>query len=207
MLSVLSLDVIQLELKKYNHLWFQGFVMAVSQMRTFVPAIYDATVAIPKSSPVPTMLRIFKGQSSVVSQSDSMMFNSGIVFQFECFDGCFVLFVCFPHFSFLKQSFPPLMYSFLLDMVHWNRQWLVFIPKSTPFCFFFFFFNLNFIALEWFYGELMTVQVHVHIKRHMMSELPESDDAIAQWCKDIFVAKVCPPRKLVISPKAFLLYL
>nr|GMD44668.1 1-acyl-sn-glycerol-3-phosphate acyltransferase 2 [Ipomoea batatas] len=74
----------------------KGFVMTVSQMRTFVPAIYDSTVAIPKSSPVPTMLRMFKGQSSVV---------------------------------------------------------------------------------------------HVHIKRHLMSDLPENDEAIAQWCKDIFVAK------------------
>ncbi|EPS68644.1 lysophosphatidic acid acyltransferase, partial [Genlisea aurea] len=44
----------------------KGFVTAVSQMRSFVPAIYDMTVAIPKSSPQPTMLRLFKGQSSVV---------------------------------------------------------------------------------------------------------------------------------------------
>lgn len=36
-------------------------------MRSFVPAIYDVTVAIPKSSPPPTMLRLFTGQSSVVS--------------------------------------------------------------------------------------------------------------------------------------------
>lgn len=36
-------------------------------MRSFVPAIYDVTVALPKTSPAPTMLRIFKGQSSVVS--------------------------------------------------------------------------------------------------------------------------------------------
>nr|GMD47941.1 1-acyl-sn-glycerol-3-phosphate acyltransferase 2 [Ipomoea batatas] len=72
-------------------------------MRTFVPAIYDSTVAIPKSSPVPTMLRMFKGQFSV---------------------------------------------------------------------------------------------------RHLMSDLPENDEAIAQWCKDIFVAKVCPPRKLVILPES-----
>lgn len=50
---------------------FQGFVSAVSHMRSFVPAIYDITVAIPKSSPAPTMLRLFKGQPSVVSQSKS----------------------------------------------------------------------------------------------------------------------------------------
>lgn len=73
--------------------------MTVSQMRTFVPAIYDSTVAIPKSSPVPTMLRMFKGQSSVVSQSHSMKFNSGIVFQFQCFDGCFVCSFIFPLFD------------------------------------------------------------------------------------------------------------
>ncbi|KAJ9181122.1 hypothetical protein P3X46_009286 [Hevea brasiliensis] len=74
----------------------KGFVSAVSNMRSFVPAIYDVTVAIPKSSPQPTMLRIFKGQSSVV---------------------------------------------------------------------------------------------HVHLKRHLMKDLPETDDAVAQWCRDIFVAK------------------
>jgi len=44
----------------------QGFVAAVNHMRSFVPAIYDVTVAIPKSSPQPTMLRLFKGQSSAV---------------------------------------------------------------------------------------------------------------------------------------------
>ena len=47
---------------------FQGFVSAVSHMRSFVPAVYDVTVAIPKTQPPPTMLRLFKGQSSAVSQ-------------------------------------------------------------------------------------------------------------------------------------------
>ncbi|XP_057438705.1 1-acyl-sn-glycerol-3-phosphate acyltransferase 2 [Lotus japonicus] len=74
----------------------KGFVSAVSHMRSFVPAIYDVTVAIPKSSPAPTMLRLFKGQPSVLQ---------------------------------------------------------------------------------------------VHIKRHLMKDLPESDEAVSQWCRDIFVAK------------------
>ncbi|KAK4481710.1 hypothetical protein RD792_012619 [Penstemon davidsonii] len=74
----------------------KGFVTSVSHMRPFVPAIYDMTVAIPKASPSPTMLRLFKGQSSVV---------------------------------------------------------------------------------------------HVHIKRHLIKDLPETNDAVAQWCKDVFVAK------------------
>ncbi|KAL2466146.1 1-acyl-sn-glycerol-3-phosphate acyltransferase 2 [Abeliophyllum distichum] len=74
----------------------KGFVTAVSHMRSFVPAIYDVTVAIPKTLPAPTMLRLFKGQSSMV---------------------------------------------------------------------------------------------HVHIKRHLMKDLPETDDAVAQWCRDVFVAK------------------
>ncbi|KAB5519485.1 hypothetical protein DKX38_023804 [Salix brachista] len=74
----------------------KGFVSAVSNMRSFVPAIYDITLAIPKGSPPPTMLNLFKGKSSVV---------------------------------------------------------------------------------------------HIHIKRHLMKELPETDDGIAQWCKDVFVAK------------------
>lgn len=74
----------------------KGFVSAVSIMRTFVPAIYEVTVAIPKDQPSPTMLRILKGQSSVI---------------------------------------------------------------------------------------------HVHMKRHSMRELPQTDDGVAQWCRDIFVAK------------------
>ncbi|XP_060206645.1 1-acyl-sn-glycerol-3-phosphate acyltransferase 2 isoform X2 [Lycium barbarum] len=32
-------------------------------------------------------------------------------------------------------------------------------------------------------------KVHVHLQRHEMKDLPENDDAIAQWCRDIFVAK------------------
>lgn len=74
----------------------KGFVSAVSHMRSFVPAVYDVTVAIPKTSTPPTMLRIFRGQPSVV---------------------------------------------------------------------------------------------HVHLKRHLMKDLPESEDAVAQWCRDTFVAK------------------
>ncbi|CAK8571241.1 unnamed protein product [Lathyrus sativus] len=74
----------------------KGFVSAVSHMRSFVPAVYDVTVAIPKSSPSPTMLRLFQGQPSVV---------------------------------------------------------------------------------------------HVHVKRHLMKDLPEADEDVAQWCRDIFVAK------------------
>ncbi|KAH6826102.1 lysophosphatidyl acyltransferase 2 [Perilla frutescens var. hirtella] len=74
----------------------KGFVTSVSHMRSFVPAIYDATIAIPRNSPAPTMLRLFKGQSSVV---------------------------------------------------------------------------------------------HVHLKRHLIRDLPETDDDVAQWCKNAFVAK------------------
>ncbi|XP_062166730.1 1-acyl-sn-glycerol-3-phosphate acyltransferase 2 [Alnus glutinosa] len=74
----------------------KGFVSAVTHMRSFVPAVYDVTVAIPKNSTSPTMLRLFKGQPSVM---------------------------------------------------------------------------------------------HVHIKRHLMKDLPETDEAVAQWCRDIFVAK------------------
>ncbi|KAK9125964.1 hypothetical protein Scep_014810 [Stephania cephalantha] len=76
----------------------KGFVTAVSNIRSFVPAIYDVTVVVPKDQPPPTMLRIMKGQPSVV---------------------------------------------------------------------------------------------HVHIKRHSMKELPETDDGVAQWCRDVFIAKAC----------------
>ncbi|KAL7201345.1 hypothetical protein ACSBR1_033108 [Camellia fascicularis] len=74
----------------------KGFVSAVSEMRSFVPAIYEVTVAVLKSSSPPTMLRLFKGKSSVM---------------------------------------------------------------------------------------------HVHLKRHLIKDLPETDDAVAQWCRDMFVAK------------------
>ncbi|XP_074371616.1 1-acyl-sn-glycerol-3-phosphate acyltransferase 2-like [Apium graveolens] len=74
----------------------KGFVTAVTHMRPFVPAVYDVTLAIPKTSSPPTMLRLFKGQSSVV---------------------------------------------------------------------------------------------HVHLKRHLMTDLPKTDDSVAQWCKDSFVIK------------------
>ncbi|KAJ0856834.1 putative 1-acylglycerol-3-phosphate O-acyltransferase [Helianthus annuus] len=43
----------------------KGFVTSVREMRSFAPAIMDMTVAIPKDS-TPTMLRLFKGQSSVI---------------------------------------------------------------------------------------------------------------------------------------------
>ncbi|XP_031114050.1 1-acyl-sn-glycerol-3-phosphate acyltransferase 2-like [Ipomoea triloba] len=44
----------------------KGFVLAVNQLRSFVPAIYNMTVAIPKTEPAPTMLRMLRGHSSVV---------------------------------------------------------------------------------------------------------------------------------------------
>ncbi|KAC9326664.1 hypothetical protein E3N88_45987 [Mikania micrantha] len=75
----------------------KGFVTSVSQMRSFVPAIYDMTVAIPRDTTPPTMLRLFKGQPSLL---------------------------------------------------------------------------------------------HVKMKRHAMKDLPETDEAVAQWCKDLFLAKV-----------------
>lgn len=42
-------------------------------MRSFVPAIYDVTLAVPKGQPSPTMLRLFKGQPSVVSQTHLLL--------------------------------------------------------------------------------------------------------------------------------------
>ncbi|KAH7430170.1 hypothetical protein KP509_09G086800 [Ceratopteris richardii] len=44
----------------------KGFVAAVSNLREFVPAVYDVSVAVPKESPPPTMLRALSGQASVV---------------------------------------------------------------------------------------------------------------------------------------------
>ncbi|XP_002268451.2 1-acyl-sn-glycerol-3-phosphate acyltransferase PLS1 isoform X1 [Vitis vinifera] len=45
----------------------KGFVAAVTHIRSFVPAVYDITVAVPRDQPSPTMLRILSGQSSVVN--------------------------------------------------------------------------------------------------------------------------------------------
>ncbi|KVI09437.1 hypothetical protein Ccrd_012203 [Cynara cardunculus var. scolymus] len=42
----------------------KGFVAAVNHLRSFVPAIYNCTVAIPKDEPLPTVLRMFGGRSS-----------------------------------------------------------------------------------------------------------------------------------------------
>ncbi|XP_019058526.1 PREDICTED: 1-acyl-sn-glycerol-3-phosphate acyltransferase 3 [Tarenaya hassleriana] len=74
----------------------KGFVTAVTHMRSFVPAIYDCTLAVPRTQPSPTLLRIFSGQSS---------------------------------------------------------------------------------------------EVNLQIRRHKMSELPETSDGIAQWCRDLFITK------------------
>ncbi|KAL0389342.1 UNVERIFIED_CONTAM: 1-acyl-sn-glycerol-3-phosphate acyltransferase 2 [Sesamum calycinum] len=43
-----------------------GFVAAVTHLRSFVPVIYNITVAIPKNEPQPTLLKIFRGRSSAV---------------------------------------------------------------------------------------------------------------------------------------------
>ncbi|XVF19261.1 hypothetical protein REPUB_Repub11eG0094700 [Reevesia pubescens] len=74
----------------------KGFVTAVQSLRSFVPALYDVTIAIPKGHPFPTLLRFFKKQPCMVK---------------------------------------------------------------------------------------------VHIKRYSMKELPESDEGIAQWCRNRFIAK------------------
>ncbi|KAJ6670819.1 1-ACYL-SN-GLYCEROL-3-PHOSPHATE ACYLTRANSFERASE 2-LIKE [Salix viminalis] len=74
----------------------KGFVSAVQYMRSFVPAVYDVTVAVPKGHPIPSVKGFLRKQPSVV---------------------------------------------------------------------------------------------HFHIKRYAMNELPQSDEGIAQWCKDRFVAK------------------
>ncbi|KAK1402752.1 1-acylglycerol-3-phosphate O-acyltransferase [Heracleum sosnowskyi] len=74
----------------------KGFVSAVKNLRSFVPAIYNITIAVPRRDPRPTMSRIISGQSFVV---------------------------------------------------------------------------------------------HVHIKRHLMDELPVTEGGISQWCKDMFVEK------------------
>lgn len=48
--------------------------------------------------------------------------------------------------------------------------------------------NLSMI-LMYFFNNI--TQVKVHIKRYSMKDLPESDEGIAQWCRNRFIAKVC----------------
>ncbi|KAM7273728.1 hypothetical protein ACFE04_028392 [Oxalis oulophora] len=75
----------------------KGFVAAVQQLRARVPAIYDVTIAVPKSDPRPSMLlRVIQMKPSLV---------------------------------------------------------------------------------------------HIHVKRYPITEIPKSDEGIAQWCKVKFVAK------------------
>lgn len=56
--------------------FLQGFVTTVSHLRSFVPAIYNLTVAIPKTEQQPTLLRIFQRRSSVVSKMFSVFLGS-----------------------------------------------------------------------------------------------------------------------------------
>ncbi|KAF8009198.1 hypothetical protein BT93_J0246 [Corymbia citriodora subsp. variegata] len=44
----------------------KGFVSAVTHMRSYVPAIYDCTVAVPSNQKPPTLLRIIRGQPAIV---------------------------------------------------------------------------------------------------------------------------------------------
>ncbi|EFJ29363.1 hypothetical protein SELMODRAFT_146320 [Selaginella moellendorffii] len=44
----------------------KGFVCAVDNLRSFIPAVYDVTFALSKYKPAPTMTRILNRQSSVV---------------------------------------------------------------------------------------------------------------------------------------------
>eukprot|EP00249_Psilotum_nudum_P017312 c26255_g1_i1 orf=398-1558(+) len=44
----------------------KGFVSAITNLRPSLAAVYDMTVAVPKESPPPTMLRLLKGQPSVI---------------------------------------------------------------------------------------------------------------------------------------------
>ncbi|XP_031503678.1 1-acyl-sn-glycerol-3-phosphate acyltransferase PLS1-like isoform X1 [Nymphaea colorata] len=74
----------------------KGFVSTINTIRSFVPAIYDVTVAVPRGQPAPTMLNILARKPSVI---------------------------------------------------------------------------------------------HVLIKRHSTDELPKTDAAIAQWCRDTFIEK------------------
>lgn len=52
----------------------QGFVSAVSHIRSFVPAIYDCTLTVRNNQPTPTLLRMFSGQSSEVTTDSYVSF-------------------------------------------------------------------------------------------------------------------------------------
>lgn len=52
----------------------QGFVSAVSHIRSFVPAVYDCTLTVRNNQPKPTLLRMFSGQSSEVTTDNNASF-------------------------------------------------------------------------------------------------------------------------------------
>ncbi|GAB2213672.1 hypothetical protein Droror1_Dr00017985 [Drosera rotundifolia] len=56
----------------------EGFVSAVKGMRSFVPVLYDCTVAIAQDQPQPTMLRIFKGQYSMLDSPGVLVIGSSM---------------------------------------------------------------------------------------------------------------------------------
>lgn len=91
-------------------------------MRSFVPAIYDITVAIPKSSPAPTMLRLFEGQPSVVSVLTlHQIFKMIKVVVETCYK---VNSHCVPV---PKSSSPPPMPRLIESYPKWQHPWALII--------------------------------------------------------------------------------
>ncbi|KAK2967438.1 hypothetical protein RJ640_022370, partial [Escallonia rubra] len=184
----------------------KGFVAAVSHLRSFVPAIYNMSVDIPKSDSPPTMLRMFRRQSSVVSQ--------------QCLDNSHMDYrpFCEPKPS-LRKSIPlihapvfhePLTSLCSLDVLldcefgDWMELRLVYI--ELEYCTtisdrpdYIIQFSSIALVLDTKFGRseddftsflsAYKCKVHVHIKRHLMEELPETEGGIAQWCRDVFVEK------------------
>lgn len=38
----------------------------------------------------------------------------------------------------------------------------------------------------------VAVQIHVRLQRYDIDALPEDDEGVAAWCRDLFIAKVTP---------------
>lgn len=54
---------------------------------------------------------------------------------------------------------------------------------------------------------LTLLQVDVRVKRYLTKDLPETDEGVAQWCRDLFTDKVHATHVLdCCVPKSILLY-
>ena len=63
------------------------------------------------------------------------------------------------------------------------------------------------LALDWStltYVSSFSLKVNLQMRRYKMSQLPETADGIAQWCQNLFVAKVWQIKQILIIKLFFI---